>query len=347
MYFSLDGPSRRWGLGEIHTQDFLAYTIKVSGDTEIELGDAGFRARVNPRLVYESKETIGQRSFGKIYVLEVSRDLGGDDPVTATPDLKQLADDLLLVMSFVSRARLRWFEYYADFGNHIRRCVRSLTKTGDDLTEEDIYSPIQLLHTRDFVRVALPRLRTLRDEGTDLHLPISYLVSSFTAFNLEERFSYAILTLERLKDLHGRSNKLSKILGSSAAKRLGRHLSSEIDLFVDEQFANDSDAAEAARVQLKNKLPELNRPSFRVVLDDLMAQLDIRVDDLYPRNVDPTFISSRDQFVHSSEALDYAVMMKECARVQTICERIILRMLGWRDTSETPGILTGWLQSAD
>jgi len=95
---------------------------------------------------------------------------------------------------------------------------------------------------------------------------------------------------------------------------------------------------------MRAKIPELNRPSLRFVLDALFFRYNIDWTDIYPSTGDFTLIKTRDKLFHSSQEPNFDLLFKETNRLQAIIERLLLRMLGWEDLSHSPtDFMKKWL----
>jgi hypothetical protein len=92
---------------------------------------------------------------------------------------------------------------------------------------------------------------------------------------------------------------------------------------------------------LKDKLPELNRPSIATQLQWVCDRFEVTWRDLYPSSLNldkPRFIQTRNEIFHSSAPVDGPFVLRETYRVSALFERLILRALGWADLAATgPG----------
>ncbi len=89
---------------------------------------------------------------------------------------------------------------------------------------------------------------------------------------------------------------------------------------------------------LKDKIPELNRPSISSQLSWLCDSFDVSWRDLYPADIDleqPRFIRTRNEIFHSNSPIDGRFVLREAYRVSALFERLLLRALGWTDLSAT------------
>jgi hypothetical protein len=193
--------------------------------------------------------------------------------------------------------------------------------------------PVPLYQFHDFVPLAIPKFRELRQRGLDLELPILYLVGSHEAATIDQRFSYAVLCLERLVDLHARSQRLDQIVPAKAFASIRRRLSLEIESAIASiETGALRRSPEETLALMRDKLTELNRPPFWTTFSALLDTHGVAWADLYPPGLKrPTLMSTRNTFIHSSEKPSYKRLVREGARVQALCERILFRMLGWQE----------------
>jgi hypothetical protein len=89
--------------------------------------------------------------------------------------------------------------------------------------------PVPLSEFAEFASQGVTRLRALKAQGFDLSIPIFYLVASYQSHVVDERFSYALLSFERLVNHHARSRGLSNIVESKGFEMLRRALGAQIE----------------------------------------------------------------------------------------------------------------------
>ncbi len=70
----------------------------------------------------------------------------------------------------------------------------------------------------------------------------------------------------------------------------------------------------------------------RGLVDSLLNEQSVEWKDLYPTDVvRPSFFNTRNALVHSANEIDGELLFYETYRVQTIVERLLLKLLGWKN----------------
>ncbi len=151
---------------------------------------------------------------------------------------------------------------------------------------------------------------------------------------IDEQFILLFLALEKIKDIHGKNKKLTKIITNGKFSKICKDLKEVI-----QKSLSDNESK-----FMIEKLSELNRVSLKRVLENLFDHYDIDISDLYPIKADVyPFISIRNKLFHSRTEIDDIVLLKESVRLEYILSRIFLRMLGWSDLSMAPGEYNIWI----
>lgn len=318
---------------------FQSFKLNPYPDT-IELGEElPFRIVAEPFLIYDRHDRVPERVAAvKTPTLTCTSKRTFDEYSTErfVEDSKAAIDDLLLLASMVSHCQIRWHRchWFGQKGSEtlVRPLGVQASHNGRRLRPDE--TPVPLYKFSEFASTGILRLRSLRSSGLDLSLPILYLVASAQSVIIEERFSYALLCLERLADHHGRSRGISQIIQQKGFDGLRHALAAEIDralLATDSRLAPRAGRTAAdASMLMQEKLAELNRVPLWTVLSALLDEYGVTWTDLYPPGIPrPTFISTRNKFIHSSATLPLDLVVHETVRVQVLCERVILRLLGW------------------
>jgi hypothetical protein len=318
---------------------FNAFRLRPEEGEEIATGlECRFRVKGQPSFVYDRSGQPSSRWTLSAILPTLQCTLY--DPNAQYTDesfhteAKEVADDVLLLASLVTRRLIRWHRYVAFGPRGLHTVVRSTSRAARSTQRTDISElPVPLYQFRDLVPVAIPKLRALRAQDLDLELPILYIVGSHEAATIDQRFSYAVLCLERLVDLHARAQGLDEIVPKKIFEPIRRQLSREIErAFASLPAETLHPPVAEANGLMQEKLTELNRRPFWALLSTLLDAYGVQWTDLYPPGLPrPTLISTRNKFIHSSEKPSYKRLLREAARVQALCERVLLRMLGRQD----------------
>lgn len=327
LSFFLAGPSDVWQILQIRYPDDSG-NIKIElKNSSIDLGDE-FDISIFPWHFYDR--------LTEPYKLDVSTSvlalrIKTDRPRSEIPDNafleygQRLADDLLLLSSFLSKHWIAWYGYNLITADRIESFFRQARKTISAKVHGDEF-PIKSNKIREFLKKGLVALHNLREDGLDLTLPITYYIVGHEARYVEERFTTLFLALEKIKDLYASKNELDKTLNGSAFGRLKSKLSKLVKQEIDDA---------GLREKIIAKLPDLNRPPLRFTLESLFDRYSVKWQDIYPDGSDLTLIRTRDFLFHSSSKADADELIRELNRLEIIMCRLLLRMLGWSDLSQT------------
>lgn len=330
LTFFLSGPRTLWSIRETREFSFTGETRNKVYNSRIELNeDFPFEVEVLPWYFHERTPAPNNHEL-RANVLAMHLKTKASLDRLANKDFvnlgRALADDLTLLVSFLSRRWVAWYQYELVTNDTMETYVRKTRKCSTARLDwsDTFIAPEQ---SRDFLRIGLTNLRKLRAEGFDLLMPIAYFVSGHEAEHLEEQFATLFLSLEKIKDMFALKEGLRKNLRGKAFGRLASLISDVIK-------KNPASAKVFDRIE--PKIAELNRPSLRFVLESLFQRYRIDWRDVYPQASDLTLLKTRDKLFHSSEELDADLLVKEFYRLQAIVQRLLLRLLGWVDLSHSP-----------
>jgi hypothetical protein len=342
LIFFLSGPEKLWDTYENVKLSFTGEEKIEIDNSKIELNEQ-FPFDIETRSWYfyekdftENKYRVKTQVQVLSFTTKISQSILSDEDFLALA--KPLADDLILLISFLSRRWVVWYryEFYTNdkmyyFIKHTRECSSMEMEPDDSIIEGN--------DVREFIKKAITELRKLRQANIDLYMSLVYYVSANEAKYLEEKFSVLFLSLERIKDMFTKKNKIQKIYQSSIFEKVSDTIYSVL---------TQNLGCDPKLKLLKEKLPELNRPALRHTLDLLFKQYDVNWCDLYPKDNEFTLIKTRDRLFHSSSDLPIDLLGKEKLRLQSLLERLLLSMLGWKNPSHTPfGYKRNWLQETE
>jgi len=247
---------------------------------------------------------------------------------------EKASNDLLILYSFLARQWIVWYSYVlAD--SHKVHCFYRHTR---EVTDTKIYHdsiPIKWSDISNFIHSSYKQLNLAKKQGFDLDKAISYYITGSAEKYLETQFTTTFLALEKIKADYESINNLGKILPSDEFETLRKYISSSIS-----QFTNDKNA----ECDIKLKIPELNRPPIRSTIDKILQFYSIEWKDLYPEGSDLTIFNTRNKLFHSARKVDFDYLIKEMDRLQILLARIILKILGWNDLSNTMHNYQSYLQ---
>ncbi|MCJ7508309.1 MAG: hypothetical protein MUO85_06205 [candidate division Zixibacteria bacterium] len=338
LTFFLAGPRTAWAIYQTRERSFTGETRIEVGNSKIELNEPfPFEIEVVHWYFYDKASTHENTELSTdVLALHLKTDktvanLSNEDFIGLG---RALADDLTLLISFMSKRWVTWFRYELATNDGIKTYIRRTRECGTrEVDPEDCL--VELYKAREFLKIGLTNLRKLRSEDFDLSMPIVYFVSANKNKYLEEQFTTYFLSLERVKDMFAKEEKLQKNLPNTAFEKLR----SSIGDLVDGQVKS-SDVCD----RIRTKILELNRPSLRYVLESLLSKYGVIWEDLYPAAAQFTLIKTRDELFHSSREIDIDLLVKERDRLRALLERILIRMLGWEDLSRSPvDFIRRWL----
>lgn len=336
--FSLTGPTELW---EIYRSDPFSRNPPIEPgykNTTIDLGpDFGINCEIRPQVVWEERDGP-TTSFTYAWKLTLAE---SDDARADTDDdflrtATALTHDLLLLMSFLNHSWIRWYARATKTGSGYGSLINRQSDVGpiSNASIDHEANPVGAGKARDFVRTAMPALREARAAGFDLEPAITHVIESDRrdVFAVHQRFASAFMALESLVRLYARHAGLATNTSErDFKKRIRPAVSRALDKLQMEG---------RLRERIREKVPELNRPSFRAIFTSMLEHYAVRWDDLYPDGHKlemPAFIRIRDEAFHASEAEDRTKRLElERVRVQTVADRVILRALGWPDSGRTP-----------
>ncbi len=244
-----------------------------------------------------------------------------------------LVNDASLLVSFLAGSWVGWYGYTLATSSQVRDYARWIRQArAQEPDTHDFLVPRHL--TREFLKTAVPTLRSLREEGTDLYMAIAHVIAAQETTVLEERFTNFVFALEKLKDVYAVRGGREYIVDEGKWRVLKRNLGQAIR---DGIARGELSGGEAA--SLNRKLPDLRRPALGEVLEDMLQTYRVSWRDLYPAKLDsvsPPFIDVRDKLLHSNRSVAPHRIWYEVLRVQAVVERVLLRMLGWADIDCSP-----------
>lgn len=184
----------------------------------------------------------------------------------------------------------------------------------------------ELINVRQLIDGGLARLvAAIREsrESVGIARAIKFLSASYDA-RLETAYFMAFSAMETVVNACLEKDE-KEPLSRGAYDKLRRHLSTALDGFAFE--------SETVRALIKEKLPELKRPSFARCVAAACERHPIETSDLWPQGGFAHGMNraarNRNALFHSATADELHVMAGDLVRIRTFTERVLLHMLGW------------------
>ena len=327
LTFFLTGPKNIWPVYQAMTCLDTGEIKNNIDDLSLEL-DKRFTIIVRPVYFYDKiANPIGAQistyTIAICFETEVAEEELSDEQLVN--EGKSFVEDIVLLASFLCKHWAAWYAYTLVTKKSVHFSIESRQRASEIRINRDEI-PIDLRRMKDFFQIAGSRLRSLRREDIDLTLPLTYYISGNEAKYTEEQFVKTFLGLEKLKDIYAQKYKLEKNLSNTKFDKIKTKLSEMI-----KQEIEDTELA----ANICDKLPELNRPKLRTILDKLFDTYNIKWDDIYPQNSQFSLIKTRDILFHSSKEVTTYELFLELQRLQILLTRVFLRILDWEDLSRT------------
>ena len=341
LTFFLGGPGDIWLVYSTRGRSYTGEVENKIYNTGLDLGTVfPFEIKVTPRYFYDTLPPPNNYEVSTdILTLELKTNLDKDK--LSDEDFikigKEIVDDLILLASFLSKQWIFWYRY--QFQDKER--IENYAKRGREHSTKDFDLDDSLVDTtkiREFLKAALGNFRKSKSEGFNLYMPLVYFISGSEGRTVEEKFSKLFLSLEKIKDMFAIKENLLENLPPDNFEKLKSKLS---------EIITEEGLEKITAGKIKMKLPELNRPPLRTVLDVIFKRYDIPWDDLYPEGSDLSIVKTRNALFHTSEDMDLTLLVKETERLKIVLARILLRMLGWEDISHSQDRFTKeWLRAS-
>ncbi len=338
--FYLAGPHTFWALHWSRARSYTgAANIKID-PLQIDIPNPiQAKIELRPSFLYSpTRLEDGKEVEATDYVLtiEIKTDLSIEDLSDSDfiNHAIQIADDLTLLASFVSRKHIKWFRYDCYSSKRLQHFVRYISESFvDDVYYGDLL--IKPHEAKEFIQSSIINLQNLREKQFDLFLPIINVLNGQESQYLEQQFILYFMSLEKLKDMYAIDRNINSNFSNNSEKN---KILRDIRKLIRDQLPD------AKSQPIVDKVNELNRPSIWSVVGSLLSDQSVEWKDLYPNDVaSPSFFNTRNALVHSANEIDFDILFCETYRVQTIVERLLLKLLGWKDINGAGSVPVGYL----
>jgi hypothetical protein len=330
--FLLTGPSDLW---LVHASQTLRYTGEISvwhPDPALPLDATRDQVSTVPHFVYGDyprakayapRETAQAQLFsiGVLDAFETER-----DGVAFLEDSTALVDKLCLLMSFLSKTYISWFTCAYSDGEEVLQSYRQV-RTGDDEApdwEDLVLSPRDI---RAFLNEALTGYNSRTAEGFDLRLPMLYYIWAQSSRFVEDRFTTLFFTLEKLLSSLDERNPEDQPLTRSELSKLWEVM----------RPALEEMGKTPAQIDLVlAKRSELQRVPLMYRITRHLSALEIDVTDIGGATGLSSMVGVRNHLTHRRGEVPIEKVICEIRRLETIVERMLLKLLSWSGNNRTP-----------
>jgi uncharacterized protein YwbE len=232
---------------------------------------------------------------------------------TFIKESKKITDILLILASFVTNRWVNWHGYSFRSEAQEQEYYKNFVKKSEQSSDiEDLI--VTSGNFEKFFRKAYKTLLKYQENNFDLIRPIRYLIYGNDAQHTEAKFTTTFLALEQLKDAYANKEGMHKNLKDKYFKELNR----KIKELIRSEIENPE--------KIIDKTPELNRPSIKHLIEQMLIKYKVEWKDLYPGSK-LTFFNIRNQLTHSSQHPHGETVLREFLALQLLLSRILIKIL--------------------
>jgi hypothetical protein len=237
----------------------------------------------------------------------------------------ELVDGMALAASFLSKASLTWYSYQLVDGSKLTAFYRRQPNEPDDGSRWDelVVNPA---NAKTFISTAASALVGKRLPRVDIKTIIVLYLTAQKVPYLSEKFAVCYRALE---------NCVSQLRELNPPKRLlSKEDISEMRTVVVTLLKERRLDEESIRI-VSQKLGNLGQPDFLKQLQATMAANDVTYDDLGGTEALKLIYRTRNRIFHSHNS-SFDELVIATAKLETLLERIIISLLGWRGSITSP-----------
>jgi hypothetical protein len=330
--FLLTGPPKLW---LIHASQTLSYTGELSvrhPDPALPLEATRDHIFTEPHFVYGDyrgakggafQETLQAQLFS-IRVLDAFET--ERDGAAFVEDSSALVDKLCLLMSFLSKTYISWFTCTTSDGQEFLQSYRKVRTTDSEAPdwEELVLNPNEI---RLFLNQAFTGYNRRTAEGFDLRLPMLYYIWAQSSRFVEDRFRTLFFALEKLLSSLDERTPEEDFLTRSELSKLWKVMCPAL-----EGMGKTPDQIELVLA----KRGELLRAPLMHRLRRHLGALDIDVTDIGGPTRLNSMVGVRNHLTHEKGEPPIETVVRETRRLETIVERMLLKLLSWSGKNRTP-----------
>ena len=334
MTFLLTGPVFIWMSPAIRQFSNLRRTKTRFPSARLQIfGVRDVQITAQPHFLYaHPMQDDRNRTFGntrlsveaEAFALTLTdRDLDRTDASFAKRAL-EVVDILCLLVSFISKATVTWYSRTLWSDGRLSENYREVPQVPiSRISWQEI-----VLYPRD-VRSFISKAFTAYAKGNDgvnLRLPILIYVSAQSARTVDEQFILLFSCLEKVVDMLDQA-KPWEVLKDSELRTIARFLRAQL-----KEMGKDFQTV----ATVSEKIKELARPAFRRRLSEHLRRLNIKLDDIGGHDKLRDIIRVRNSLIHRAEEVSIQQIVQDRKRLETIVERVLLTLLNWPGSTNTP-----------
>ena len=328
MTFYLTGPSKPWLTTALRTLSWSGNTTTEVHNDILTLDSAApDTVTVRPHFVYAESPLSGASQKhtveAELYAVSVdSVPLADDEGTKFSERATALVESLCLLMGFLSKARITWFASILSGGGTFVDVVRDEKTVGIEAPHWDemvIYAD----DIRPFLNIALT---AYRNSDIELRLPILHYISAQSSRFVEDRFTVLFFALEKM---------LSALDGLEPEELLTKKQLSDLWKVVRPELEGMQKTPEQMKL-IQDKRTELQRPPLKHRIDRHLAALGVDISDIGGDAGLGRMYRVRNHLTHVHGEVPIEEIMVETRRLETIVERMLLKLLKWDGKTHTP-----------
>ena len=330
--FILEGPSKLWLSNAYRSVSYTGairsrrqgsnFSLKGAPHDKISVAPNFFYAE-HYRKDYDHRETIQFERFS--LVVTDSKKVERDEQ-KFSDNAAEVTERLCLLISFLSKARIDWSSStYFDGRVHVETYRDVPVWKGKEPGWEELVVGSKEL--RRFLNKAFTTYDKRTKKGFDLRLPMLHYIAAQTSRYAEDRFTVLFFAFEKLLSSLDAGTKKTLLLTDKELKSLWadmkpaltkmRKSTTQIDLIREKR-------AELQRYPLKHRVLRHLKP-LRIDISDIGAEAGL-----------VSMIKTRNLIAHSHGEVPIKTVVFERRRLETIVERMLLTLLGWKKHDHTP-----------
>jgi hypothetical protein len=325
--FIMDGPSALW---MTYSQQVLADTGEIENqvhDSSMFLDNVPEAIEARPHYVYAqpSRKSGSVKEVVQAKLFSVIVDAPGADLRSIEEFMvhsSEIADTLCLLVGFLSKSPIRWFSSTYVDGNILIERHRAAKANSDEPPHWDEVV-LSSKCIRQFLSTAFAAFRT----APIARLPVLYYIWSQSARFVEDRFTVLFFALEKMLSFLDKMHPEPALLSDPELTALWKTVRPSL-------LSMGKSPEQAGLIQEKRS--ELKRPPLRHKICRHLRTLSINLDDVGGDEGLRKMIRVRNRLTHDGEEVPIDEVVFETKRLETIVERMLLRLLGWSGDYHTP-----------